>query len=411
MRIVAFSHGLAYGGAQVCTLEIAELLRTEGIEIAIAVSEHVNKPFLRDLRDSGIPVYAVPSKTYVARYTDMNVFAVSDLIESSDVVWIADDAYLVAPKIKKIKDIGIVAHLHGSPLICPWWGASYGLREICARKCTLSRIIKCKQLINSYLANWGLQSISRTITYQLLDLIKGPVDFLRWPVRKKYHEIIENVDAFIAVSNAVREMHLKHLPEMFSKHFEVIYNPINVPDLDPSIPLSNTIVYAAGSNILKGSHILMHAMRKVIRELPEVKLLMVGKYDNRFLSLIKKTEVEKNLRFIGYLNRYDVLKIFAEARLVVVPSVRAEGFGRVAAEAIMIGTPVVASKIGGLIEIVDDGITGVLARPSDSDDLAEKIIEALSRKWDRVHIFRMAKKKFDPRKIVKHFLRFIDKIV
>jgi glycosyltransferase involved in cell wall biosynthesis len=61
------------------------------------------------------------------------------------------------------------------------------------------------------------------------------------------------------------------------------------------------------------------------------------------------------------------------ARIVVVPSF-GEGFGMVALEAMERGRPVVASSVGGLPEIVEDGVTGMLAPPGDADALARAIV-------------------------------------
>ena len=66
------------------------------------------------------------------------------------------------------------------------------------------------------------------------------------------------------------------------------------------------------------------------------------------------------------------------AEIVVVPSL-GEGFGMVALEAMERGRPVVASAVGGLPEIVDDGRTGLLVPPGDADALAEAIVELAAR--------------------------------
>lgn len=67
---------------------------------------------------------------------------------------------------------------------------------------------------------------------------------------------------------------------------------------------------------------------------------------------------------------------YANADVVVVPSVVQEGFGSVAMEALVAGTPVVASTHGGLPEIVEDGVTGYVVDP-EPQKLAEAVVKVL----------------------------------
>jgi len=95
-------------------------------------------------------------------------------------VWITDVEYSVAPRIKRIKNVPVVAHIHSYALVCPWWGAMYGLREVCAARCSVWRIVGCKQGINRELARVGLLDGVRAGAYWLLDFGKGPLDYFRW---------------------------------------------------------------------------------------------------------------------------------------------------------------------------------------------------------------------------------------
>jgi glycosyltransferase involved in cell wall biosynthesis len=79
--------------------------------------------------------------------------------------------------------------------------------------------------------------------------------------------------------------------------------------------------------------------------------------------------------FLGF--RKDSPDLMAGADLVILPSV-AEAFGLVLAEALYVGTPVVATRIGGIPEIIEDGIDGVLVAPADSGALAAAVAELLN---------------------------------
>jgi glycosyltransferase involved in cell wall biosynthesis len=84
---------------------------------------------------------------------------------------------------------------------------------------------------------------------------------------------------------------------------------------------------------------------------------------------------------VDYLGRRPLRKVYdlmADARFLVLPSEWYEPFGRVAIEAFACGTPVIASDMGGMAELVDDGRTGRLFRPGDAGDLADAVRWALA---------------------------------
>ncbi|HEX7924153.1 MAG TPA: glycosyltransferase [Bradyrhizobium sp.] len=84
-----------------------------------------------------------------------------------------------------------------------------------------------------------------------------------------------------------------------------------------------------------------------------------------------------NVRFLGALSRAEVLREMARARALVVPSLWYEGFPMVVVEAFAQGTPVIASEIGGLAEVVSAGRTGALVPPGDAAALRQRIAELL----------------------------------
>ncbi len=82
------------------------------------------------------------------------------------------------------------------------------------------------------------------------------------------------------------------------------------------------------------------------------------------------------------------------ANVTVIPSIKPESFGRVAIEAMSIGQPVIASNLGGLTEIIADGVDGMLFTPGSHASLAEKIIELIDNQYIIEEMGRAAEKKF-----------------
>ena len=118
----------------------------------------------------------------------------------------------------------------------------------------------------------------------------------------------------------------------------------------------------------KGIDVLLSAMER----LPDARLLVAGDGPER-------NELEasagKNVAFLGFVE--DIPALLERAALVVVPS-RSEGLGLSALEAMAAGKPVVASRIGGLCEVVVHGETGLLVPPGDPEALAEALKSLLA---------------------------------
>jgi glycosyltransferase involved in cell wall biosynthesis len=114
---------------------------------------------------------------------------------------------------------------------------------------------------------------------------------------------------------------------------------------------------------------------------PDIPFKAAGNYE-KMPNLAARTP--SNFELVGHLAGDDLEGFFYSARMIVLASTWFEGFPDSLARAMVRGKPVVCSRIGGLPEIVDDGRTGLLCRPGDIVDLAEKI-RAL---WDRPELCR-----------------------
>jgi glycosyltransferase involved in cell wall biosynthesis len=133
----------------------------------------------------------------------------------------------------------------------------------------------------------------------------------------------------------------------------------------------------------KGMDVLLRALRQIVGEFPDVRLRIAGEGSER-------AALEKQARDLGLGDRVaflgqrdDVISLMAESGLLV-HGARWEGFGLVLLEAMAAGTPVVATRVGGVAEVVADGETGLLVAPEDSAALAAGV-SALLRDPARAH--------------------------
>ena len=126
----------------------------------------------------------------------------------------------------------------------------------------------------------------------------------------------------------------------------------------------------------KGHDTAIRALHELRTDHPRARLLIVGevkfagaatRLDNRgYLAdlqrLVRELGLEDAIEFLG--ERDDVPQIMAGADVILAPSIE-EPFGRTVAEAMAVGTPVVATNVGGPAELIEDGVTGLLAPPGE----------------------------------------------
>jgi glycosyltransferase involved in cell wall biosynthesis len=160
---------------------------------------------------------------------------------------------------------------------------------------------------------------------------------------------------------------------------------------DPQITVtkeSATLVCVGRLDHSKGQDVLLNAMPQILTEVPQAKLLLIGDgpMRNELLQLAESLGIAQHCSFMGRLPHSEVLQAMASASVTIVPS-RAEAFGLVNIESFAVGTPVVASNVGGIPEIYSTPEKeGFLVPPNDSGALAEKIVILLQN-----HILRADK--------------------
>lgn len=155
------------------------------------------------------------------------------------------------------------------------------------------------------------------------------------------------------------------------------------------------IVYAGRLSPSKGLDVLLRAMPRVRASVPDVALELLGDGPMRGAceGLARELGVSGICRFRGAVPHGEVLERMASAAVQVSPSLR-EAFGLVNLEAHGVGTPVVASRVDGIPEVVVDGVTGLLVSPGDPAALADALTRLLLDEKLRQDFGRAARSRF-----------------
>ena len=128
---------------------------------------------------------------------------------------------------------------------------------------------------------------------------------------------------------------------------------------------------------IKGHLVLLRAVRDARRELPGLQLEIAGRgpLEPALRAYARELGIEDAVHFLGQVN--PIQGAIERTAITVVPSL-GEGFGMVALEAMERARPVIAASIGGLGELVEDGKTGLLVAPGESEPLTRAIVELAS---------------------------------
>ncbi len=153
----------------------------------------------------------------------------------------------------------------------------------------------------------------------------------------------------------------------------VLGNGVDDRPMRPALQSPPTIAYAGRLSREKGIGVLMEALKIAAKKNPDLLLLIAGTGPEHEALSQGMGELHAKVRFLGHLSRPQMESEFDRAWVQVVPSLWHEPFGNVTTEAMMRGTAVIASDVGGQSDLVRHGETGFLVQPSDPIELAAKL--------------------------------------
>lgn len=191
---------------------------------------------------------------------------------------------------------------------------------------------------------------------------------------------LRHADALRAVSDSSRQQIQALAPDKPLVQFMSWTDSDAFTSVVPEMPPSQRcdMVYAGVLVPRKGVHVLLDAFAKIESQIPQAHLWLIGRAANADYAAELRAQVERlglheRVTFIDQLPQAEVARYMARGRVFVLPTF-SEGLPKVVIEAMLCGTPVVASAVDGIPEIVQDGVQGYLVPPGDVDALAEKLL-------------------------------------
>jgi len=293
-----------------------------------------------------------------------------------DIAHLHNIAHQISPSIlhsfKKF-DLPVIQTLHDYKLICPTYRMVVEGR-ICER-------CKGHQYYQAVLQRCNKGSFS----FSLLNCVEMYIH--------KFSQIYEkNVDLFVAPSSFLHNKIIEF--GINGKKVVHVPNFIDVEGYSPKYNGENYLIYFGRVSREKGLFTLVQAMR----DIKASKLFIIG--EGELKKDLEKYILQENIasiKFLGHIKGERLKTTIRNSLFTILPSEWYENCPYSILEAFALGKPVIGSNIGGIPELIEDGVDGLLFKPGNSEELSEKIAYLINRPRLREQMGKNARKKVEER--------------
>lgn len=364
--LISAYHGTGFGGAERSGSTIAEGLEKRGHSVFMASTAEYEG--LNTLKFSKYPL-PLP---FFQRFYLKNFLKKIIKKEKIDIIH-AQDRLTSIGAVLAAKECGIPAVVHFRDY---WFCCTKstclrreGKGYATCRTCTTENLRGC---VPWYRLGWETYKLNET---------------------RKVLPVLDKADVKIAISNAVKKKMMAH---GLRGKIEVLPNPVDTVKFVPvkgGARRGKVVTFVGRLSYEKGIAELMKIMQGVLAQRKDVRFLIVGEgpMKNELEEFVQEKGLAGNVEIAGRVLFDELPAIYANSDVVLFPSQWEEPFGRIAIEAGACGTPVVASKTGGITETVVDGRTGFLVSPSRTEEWVAKINELLDNDSMRAQMGKSAR--------------------
>ena len=373
------------GGDCIYSMNLEELLRRHGHETAFFSMQHpdnVPTPWSRFFPSEvkfkpNAKIFDTLMRPFGSSEVKKKFNAMLDAFQP-DVVHLNNIHSQLSPVVAELahqRGIKVVWTLHDYKLLCPRYDFLCD-GEVCERCLTDAKSVMRHSCVKS----------------------SKPASVLGYLEARKWHrERIEaSVDAVICPSEFMRQMMMKggYNPQKIITLHHFFHNtePIQATE-----ERKNYYCYIGRLSHEKGLHTLV----KAANQLP-YNLVVVG--GGPLEGDLKKAS-DSNIRYVGFRQWSEIKEIVRQARFCVVPSEWYEVFGLVVMESQCLGTPVLGTRMGGIPELIEDGVSGMTFAGKDSEELKRKIEEMMHASFDYAALAQQAQERFSSERYYQQLLQ------
>ncbi len=375
------STGYAAGGAETMLVKINSYLLARGYSVKILASdlgadkEHFNDYTFKRINS------VVPLKFLFTLFNPSSFFVLKRILQEykPDIIHLHMMYQITPSALLLLKKYPTVLTLHG--------------REVFLRKL----LIWCLKPANFKKEVYHTQNLNMTgkLTYFYFAHIQKVL----------YNLAFKNVDVFLAPSRYMQKMARTDVSPIIC-----LPNFIELRQFH-EVQHNYNLLFVGRLETIKGVEFLIQAIPFIIKVFPQTTLTIVGEGSHQadLFKLTQKLRLEEHIRFIGWVDNKDLDTYYEKASLVVVPSIWAETFGLVILEAMSAGRPVIGTNVGGIPELIEEGVNGYLVAPGNPAQIAEKVIKLFAQEKLLTELGRNARRKAEEFRVENH-LEHLEKI-
>ena len=195
---------------------------------------------------------------------------------------------------------------------------------------------------------------------------------------------LKRVNVFVAISKEIEEglledgillQRIQNIPNFVDTK---IFSPAKKEKIKENLNIcgKKCVIYSGRLVARKGIEVLLLAWKDVLKIFPEARLIIIGEgpLERNLKNMADQLDVENTVGFIGRVD--NIIDYLHATDIFVLPSFQ-EGLPNSLLEAMACRLPVVATRIGGVVDVVKDGENGILVNPGDSNDLTEGLLRLL----------------------------------
>lgn len=193
--------------------------------------------------------------------------------------------------------------------------------------------------------------------------------------------VLRHSDVVRAISSFTTDKVCRIVPEkpiiVFPTYTDI---ELFLEEPDESVNPGEAMVLFVGALVyLKGVHRLLEAMAEVRRQQPQAHLVIIGQgdYRDQLERQVGSLGLTGAVEFVAPMSQVALRDYMRRCRLLVLPSL-SEGLGRVLIEAMACGRPVIGTRVGGIPDLIQDGVNGYLVPPGEVAPLADRIVYLLA---------------------------------
>ncbi|WP_436525461.1 glycosyltransferase family 4 protein [Actinoplanes sp. HUAS TT8] len=191
--------------------------------------------------------------------------------------------------------------------------------------------------------------------------------YLRFVQRPAYLARLGGVDRILTPSRFFAD---SVAPDVGTSRTHILPNGIARTAMATPLTSADNVLFVGRLEHVKGVEVLLRAFEQVVTDHPSARLTVVG--DGADRARLQAAHPDPRVTFTGWLNATEVAHQVALSSVVVLPSLWPENFPTVALEALQAGRPMIASRVGGLPELIGPD-NGLLVAPGDPDALARAL--------------------------------------